>query len=93
MDAKWHIKQCFVGERVQCGVHKLALCPTELIFNALVKWHSISSGVVGVSKNKGPKKVLKVLYHDTPAKDLVRYMKPKLKKFLIDNFISQWQDE
>jgi len=29
---------------------------------------------MGVSKDGSPKKVPKVLHHDTPAKDLVKYM-------------------
>ncbi len=93
MDVKWHNKQCILGECTKCRVHKLPLYPQELTFNALVKWRSSGNEIVGVSKDGGPKKVLKVLYHDTHAINLVKYMKPKLKKFLIHNFINQWQDE
>jgi hypothetical protein len=65
------------------------MCPQELASDTLVKWWSIGNEIVGVSKNGGSKKVPKVLYHDTLAKDLVTYMKAKLTKFLIHNFISQ----
>jgi len=74
MDAKWHNKQCFLGKSTEYGVHKLPLYTQELISNALVKWHSIGNEIMGVSKDGSPKKVPKVLHHDTPAKDLVKYM-------------------
>jgi hypothetical protein len=37
--------------------------------------------------------VPKVLYNDTHARNLLIYMKPKLRKFFIHNFITHWQDE
>jgi hypothetical protein len=80
-------KNALLENYVQCGVHKLALCPTELTFTTLVKWRSIGNEVVGIAKDGGLKKMPKVLYHDTLARDLVKYMKLKLKKFLIHNFI------
>jgi hypothetical protein len=51
------------------------------------------SEVVGVSRDGGPRKVPKVLYYDTPIRNLLICMKPKLRKFLIHNFITHWQDE
>ncbi len=60
---------------VQCGVHKLDLCPTKLTSTTLVKWRSIGNQVVGIPKYGGLNKVPKVLYHDTYARDLVKYMK------------------
>lgn len=64
------------------------MCPRELVSNVMVKWCSIGSEVVGVSRDGGPRKVPKVLYHDTPTKDLLIYMKPNQRKFLIHNFIT-----
>jgi hypothetical protein len=88
MDVKWHNNQSLLGKCVECGVHKLPFCLQELTFNALVKWRNIGNEIMGISKDGGLKKVPKVLYHDTLAKDLVKYMKPKLRKFLIHNFIN-----
>jgi hypothetical protein len=59
----------------------------------MVKWRSIGSEIVGVSKDGGLRKVPKVLYHDTPTKYLLMYMKLNQRKFLIHNFITHWQDE
>jgi len=56
MDAKWHNKQCFLGESIEYGVHKLPLYTQELISNALVKWHNIGNEIVGVSKEEAPRR-------------------------------------
>ncbi len=88
MDVKWHNKQCLLRECTKCGVHKFPLHPQELTSIALVKWCIIGNEIVEISKDGGFKKVPKVLYHETPAKDLVKYLKPKLKKFLTHNFIN-----
>jgi hypothetical protein len=69
------------------------MCSRELVFDVLVKWRNVGSQVVGVSRDGGRRKVPKVLYHDTPVKDLLIYMKPKPRNFFIQNFNTHWQDE
>ncbi len=68
------------------------LCPHELFSNMLVKWKSIGYDVVGQTFNGRNKKAPKVLYNETPPRELISYFKPRLQSFVTHNFIAKWQE-
>jgi len=59
----------------------------------LVSWKSIGYEIVGHTKKDGKeKKGSKLEYHETPPLDLIQYLKPQFKKFVLHNYVARWQD-
>jgi hypothetical protein len=48
--------------------------------------------VVGQNEDGKDRKVYKVEYHDTHPNELIEYLKPHLKAFVLHKFIYKWQD-
>jgi hypothetical protein len=46
--------------------------------NQLVKWKSIGYEVVGMSEDGNPKKAVTMEYRESPPRELIAYLKPKL---------------
>jgi hypothetical protein len=46
--------------------------------------------VVGQNEDGKDRKASKVEYHDTHPSELIEYLKPHLKAFVLHNFISKW---
>ncbi len=38
------------------------------------------------------KKASKVEYNEAPPRDLIQYLKPCLKEFVLHNYVAHWQD-
>ncbi len=75
---QWHNQACLMGECRFCGVQNFNLCPQALFSNMLVKWRNIGYDVVGHTANGKNKKAHKVLYNETPPRELISYLKPRL---------------
>jgi hypothetical protein len=48
--------------------------------------------VVGSIDEREEKKASKLEYKETPSCDLIQYMQPCLKEFVLHNYIARWQD-
>jgi hypothetical protein len=81
-----------MGEFGFCGVETLHLCPEELILENVIKWKNIGYDVVGQTPEGKEKKTLKVFYHETPLRELISNLKPRLQSFMTHNFVSKWQE-
>jgi hypothetical protein len=88
----WFKKMCLMGKYDLCGVEKLKLSSMEIDSNETILWKCISHIVVGKNDEGQDKKAPLVEYNETPTRDLISYMKPKLTEFISHNFITQWQD-
>jgi Trm5-related predicted tRNA methylase len=80
-----------VGECSNYGVETLKFCPSKLISKRLVTWHKISYITVGKTNEVQNKKVSRVEYCETKPRKVIEYLKPKLKNFVVHNFMSKWQ--
>jgi hypothetical protein len=69
-------------------VNFLKLCPVELESDHVISWKCISYVLVGKNEDGQDKKAPSVDFKETPARDLVSYLKPKLAKFITHNFLS-----
>jgi hypothetical protein len=78
-----------MGDYNHCGVHTLKLYPIEFQTNKVIHWQSIGTKLLGKMKMVRTK-ASKVEYHDTHPSELIEYLKPHLKAFVLHNFISKW---
>jgi hypothetical protein len=88
----WHSKSCLQADCLECGVSSFKKIPQDLQYENLIHWKSTRYEVVGkidVGKNK---KVHKVEYHETQPKELLKYLNPHLKEFVLHNYVFRWQD-
>lgn len=91
--AEWYSKQRLMSDYNHCGVHILKLYTFELQTNKVIHWQNIRQEVVGQNEDGNQDmKASKVEYHDTHPSELIKYLKPHLKAFVLHNFISRWQD-
>jgi hypothetical protein len=88
----WHDKQCLLGDCCNCGVDSFKICLEAVQFDKLVSWKSIGYEVVGFINEGKEKKASKLEYKETLAHDFIQYMKPRLKEFVLHNYITRWQD-
>jgi hypothetical protein len=77
------------GSPTSPDIQTLNMCPKNISSEKLVKWRNISYDVVGHTLNGKEKKVPKVLYHDTPPRKLVSYLKLSLQFVVTHNFVSK----
>ncbi len=89
---KWHFRQCLMVECSHCGVHTLKVYLNELETDEIIHQRNIGYKVVGQIKDGRDRKASRVRYHDTHPNELIQYLKPHLKVFVLHNFISRWQD-
>jgi hypothetical protein len=57
-----------------------------------VKWKSIGYKLVGTTEDGNPKKAVTKEYRESPPRELIAYLKPKLQTFVLHNYIATWQD-
>lgn len=88
----WHKRECLLGECLSCGLQLLKICPHEKTSEKLVKWKSIGSEIVGYSEEGLPKKAPCVQHRETKPIELFEYLEPRLKSFVVHNYIATWQD-
>jgi hypothetical protein len=89
---EWYKYDCLMGQCLEC--ENLPLCPNELNGrkNALVKWPCFQSEVIGTRLDGQVKKKIKEVFMETSAMEFLHFLKPKLVKFVIHNFVARWQD-
>ncbi len=88
----WHVKSCLQGNYLKCGVKNLKICPRELQCDKLINWKSIGYEMVGKIDDGKDKKAQKVEYHETQPQELLQYLTPCLKEFILHNYVYRWQD-
>jgi hypothetical protein len=77
---------------LECGVTTFKICPRELQFDKLIEQKSIRYEVVGKINEGGEKKAQKLEYHLIMLKELLEFLYPHLKEFVLHNYVSRWQD-
>jgi len=77
---------------LECGVTTFKICPRELQSNKLIEWKNIGYEVVRKINEGGEKEAQKLAYHLTLLKELLEYLYPHLKEFVLHNYVSRWQD-
>jgi hypothetical protein len=88
----WHKRHYLMETCTDCGLELLKLCTLELGSNKLVKWKRIGYKVVRTTEDGVPRKAVTLEYQETPARELVEYLKPKLTVFVLHNHVASWQD-
>ena len=88
----WHKRDCLMGNCVDCGLQLLRVCPLELSSEKMVKWKSIGYKTVGTTEEGNPRKASMLEYRETVPRELIEYLKPKLRAFVLHNYIASWQD-
>jgi hypothetical protein len=73
------------------GISIFKICPQELQYEKFIHWTSIRYEVVGKTDVGKYKKVHKVDYHETQPRELLKYLNPHLKEFVLHNYVSRWQ--
>jgi hypothetical protein len=53
---------------------------------------SLGYEVIGHIEEGKEKKASKVEFHVTPPRELIAYLKPCLKQFVLHKFLARWQD-
>jgi hypothetical protein len=88
--AMWDRRECLMGDCPDCGLKLLRFCLVEETTEKLVKWKSIGYKVVGMTKDKNPRKAATLEYRKTTPLELISYLKPKVKAFVLHNYIASW---
>jgi hypothetical protein len=91
---EWHKCACFLGECQNYGVHKLPLCPIEVIGNLdyKVSWTCFETGVVGQSDDGQPRKRIREVFKETSTIEFLTYLKLNLQTFIKCNFVVRSQN-
>jgi hypothetical protein len=87
----WHAKRCPEGECLECGVTTFKVCPRELQYDKLIEWKSVRYEVGKIDEGRN-KKDQKLEYHLTLPRELLKYLYPCLKEFVLHNYVSRWQN-
>lgn len=90
---EWHALQCVMGACVDCGISKLQICPLELSSTSNVTWKCFENEIIGVTREKKPRKRIVEVYKETTLQVFFEYFKSKLPQFVKHNFIARWQDD
>jgi len=88
----WHAKRCLKGECLECEITTFKIYLRELQFDKLIKWKNIGYEVVGKTYERRNKKAQKLEYHFTLLRELLKYFYPRLKEFVLHNYVSRWQN-
>jgi hypothetical protein len=84
---EFHKRGCIMGDYLRCKIELLDIYPHELTTERHTQCHNIGHEMVGKSANGQDKKISKVIYNDTTPLELIQYLKPRLSKFVVHNFI------
>jgi hypothetical protein len=91
-NVEFHRRSCIIGDCHSWGIELLKVCLKELCINKKTQWRSVGHEVAGKFFEGWEKKVSRLLYNDTTPFELIKYLKPRLSKFVVHNFISHWQE-
>ena len=91
----WHAQKCIKGLCDLCGVDMLQLCPSEADHGIplMIQWHNFEMVVHGRTRAGKENKVIYMTYQTTGAPVFVEYLKQKLRRFIVHNYIAKWQGE
>jgi hypothetical protein len=84
----WQKRHCLMGTCADYGLELLKLCQLELGSDKLVKWKRIRYKVFGTTEDGVPRKAVTLEYQESPACELVEYLKPKLTAFVLHNYVA-----
>jgi hypothetical protein len=56
----------------------------------MVKWKSIGYKIIGMTEEGNPQKASVLEYRETLPRELIEYLKPKLRAFVLHNYIASW---
>ncbi len=91
---EWHHKKCLYGQSNDCGIEKIPLCLVECngSNSTMVEWKRFVMETT-MSKAKHCLKKLTFVYDKTNNEKSIEYFKPKLQKFVKNNFVLRWQNK
>jgi hypothetical protein len=91
---EWHKCSYLFGDCPSCGVHKLSLCPKEIIGSQfdVIQWCHFALETT-MAKNGRPPKKLTLVYKSTTSYDFIEYLQPKFQHFVKHNFVARWEDK
>jgi hypothetical protein len=94
-DYIWHNPACLKGECPNCGINMLMTCPFEEDkYHALcMQWKCYELVVHGKTQVGKDNKIVQLQYKETATKLFLDYLRPKLKRFVIHNYVSKFQEE
>jgi hypothetical protein len=91
----WHNLVCLKGKCLDCGTNMLMTCPfKEDKHLALhMQWKCYELMVHGKTRVGKDNKVLQLRYKETTTKMFLDYLRPKLKRFVLHNYVFKFQEE
>jgi hypothetical protein len=94
-DEGWHELACIKGLHQRCGFKLFPIYPKEASDQnpQLVAWCCFEKVFVGQTRNGKCKEVIQLESKLTSSKEFLLYAIPKVKDFIIHNFIACWQDK
>ena len=91
---EWFSLKCLTGTCVKCGVQLLPTCNRELDpeNTTLVAWRRFQKVPAGKTKKGEDKVVTRLERIMSSPREFLIYAAPKIQKFIMHNFVAQWQD-
>ena len=91
---EWFSLKCLTGSCDKCGVQLLPACNRELDPEklALVAWRRFEKVLAGKTKKGEDKFVTRLERKMSSPREFLIYAAPKIQKFIMHNFVAQWQD-
>ena len=76
-----------------CGIQNLQIFLLDFSSDTLIKWRRVAYVEVRKIRASLVKKVSQLQYMETPSRVLIDYLKSKLIKYVLHNFILKWQEK
>jgi hypothetical protein len=94
LGSEWHSIRCLRGQCSDCGLHRLPICDKELDpgNNSSVEWRRFEKVNAGKTKSGESKIVLRLEFKSTKPRAFLAWATPKIKQFVLHQFIAKWQD-
>jgi len=94
-DATFHDPKCLMGNYEQCGIDQLITCPQEEYKRSqnLMSWKCYEKVIHGKTRASQNNMILWLQYKETTIAKKIAYLRPKLRKFIVHSYVTQWQDE
>jgi hypothetical protein len=91
-ESTFHSLKCLEGKCDNCGIDMLITCPIEeeKSNNKLMTWKCCEKFIHGRTRERANNKVLKLQYKETTVAKFLSYTKPKLRKFILHNFVARF---
>jgi hypothetical protein len=92
--SEWHNLNCVKELCDNCRIHLLPVCQQELdVANTkLMDWKRFEMVLAGKTRKGEPKKVVRLEYKTTMAREFLEYAAPKLMPFILHQHNARWQD-